>query len=533
MRNRYFLIIAIFSFNIIQNSFGQDPVLHLLLEPGSKSSIKPLINKEDAVYVTDLQQPEYSKGISGMALNLSEQAAMRSPVIIEDVSVDMYDQSTSFSFQIWVKTMPGALMGTPVAGNIISEEPAKSGWLINTQENGAWALTLKDGENRIEYIPMPGRQRINDGNWHLLSFSLNHEKQEAWVYFDGRNVAIINIPGIRNLDSDSRFVIGGTDEKWEYGSYGQWNAFNGYIDEVKIWNRVISPIEVSSAYSQFAENEVSVDWQSPSQIKIMAWNIWHGGHRYGQAVGLKRVIETIRSSNADIIGLIETYGSGEEIADSLGYYYYLISSNLSILSRYPILETIQAFRPFNFGGARILLGPEKELVFLNTWLHYLPDYSNSIQEGKTVKQLINAESETRHNEIKQIISEIEPLLDAIDDVPIIMSGDFNSGSHLDWTYRTKEIHYGYEIDWPVSVEMADVGFVDSYRELHIDPLKDPGFTWTPRAATSSDKYGLRDRIDYIYYQGRQLTLVESKIVDDHPVMFPSDHAAVVSVFELK
>jgi len=533
MQNRYLLLIFIFGFNIVQDCFAQDPVLHLPLEPTSKSSIKPLIKKDDAVYITDLQHPEYAEGISGMALDLSESAAMRSPVIIEDASIAMYDRSTSFSFQVWVKTIPGAIMGTPVAGNISSEEPDKSGWLINTQVNGAWALTLNDGENRYEYMPMPGRQMINDGKWHLLSLSLDQQKKEAWLFFDGRNVAIINISGIKDLKSDSRLVIGGTDDNWEYGSYGQWHAFNGYIDEVKIWNRIISPAEVSSSYTQFVEEVMSDQLQPPSQIKIMAWNIWHGGHRYGQAVGLKRVIETIKSSNADIIGLIETYGSGEEIADSLGYYYYLISSNLSILSRYPIIETIQAFKPFNFGGARILLGPEKELVFLNTWLHYLPDYSNSIKEGKTVKQLINEESETRHSEIIEILSEIVPLINAVDDVPIIMSGDFNSGSHLDWTNRTKEIHSGYEIRWPVSVEMVEAGFVDSFRELHIDPLKDPGFTWTPRAATSSDKYGLRDRIDYIYYQGEQLNLLASKILDDHPIMFPSDHAAVLSVFEIK
>lgn len=533
MRDILPIIIAILSFTLIQNSLAQDPVLHLPMEPGSKNDIKPLIKKENAVYITDLQHPEYAEGILGMALDLSENAAMRSPVLIENALTANYDHSTSFSFQIWVRTLPGAIMGTPIAGNITTEEPDQAGWQINTQSNGAWTLKLNDGENKYEYVPMPGRQRINDGKWHLLSFTLDHAKHEAWLFFDGKNVAIINIPNIKHLKSDSRLVIGGTDEKWEYGSYGQWNAFNGYLDEVKIWKRIISPLEVSSEYAKYVENSISGNPPTPTQIKILAWNIWHGGHRYGHAVGLERVIEIIRSADADIIGLIETYGSGEEIADSLGYYYYLISSNLSILSRYPIIETIQAFRPFNFGGAKILLGSGKELVFLNTWLHYLPDYSNSLMEGKSVKQIIDAEAETRHGEIIEILNEIKLILNNAGDVPVIMSGDFNSGSHLDWTKRTKDIHYGYEIEWPVSKEMADAGFIDSFRELHIDPLKDPGFTWTPRAATSSDKYGLRDRIDYIYYQSFKLSLVSSKVVDHHPVMFPSDHAAVVSVFEIK
>ena len=77
--------------------------------------------------------------------------------------------------------------------------------------------------------------------------------------------------------------------------------------------------------------------------------------------------------------------------------------------------------------------------------------------------------------------------------------------------------------------MNEAGCKDSFRELHMNPLLDPGLTWTPRAATSSTEYGLRDRIDYIYYRGN-LKPIESKVIDYHPIMFPSDHAAVISVF---
>ena len=265
----------------------------------------------------------------------------------------------------------------------------------------------------------------------------------------------------------------------------------------------------------------------------MAWNIWHGGRRYGEYVGVNRVIETIKEAKPDIVGLIETYGSGEIIADSLGYHFYLISSNLSIMSRFPIKETIKAFRPFNFGGATIDLGDGKDLHFLNTWLHYLPDYGgNIIKKEMSSEELIQDEKETRHSEIKQILKEIAPIVRNSEKTPVIMLGDFNSGSHLDWGNDTRKIHYDYSIKWPVSLEMERKEFIDSYRELHINPLLDPGLTWTPRAATSSTKYGLRDRIDYIFYKGN-LKSIESKIIDYHPIMFPSDHAAVLTVFEIE
>lgn len=36
-----------------------------------------------------------------------------------------------------------------------------------------------------------------------------------------------------------------------------------------------------------------------------------------------------------------------------------------------------------------------------------------------------------------------------------------------------------------------------------------------------------------YYKGKTLQPLTSKVVDYHPVAFPSDHAAVVTVFKVK
>ncbi|MCT4644285.1 MAG: endonuclease/exonuclease/phosphatase family protein, partial [Carboxylicivirga sp.] len=352
--------------------------------------------------------------------------------------------------------------------------------------------------------------------------------EEVWFYFDGENVAIYNVAGLGNLNNKNRTVIGGSDEYWEYGSFGQWTAFNGYIDEVQIKNAIVDSKMIKENYGRFKSIKNAPVLSSP--LRVMVWNIWHGGRRYGKHVGVQRVIETIKQAQPDIVGLIETYGSGEIIADSLGYHFYLISSNLSIMSKFPITETIKVFHPFNSGGAIIDLGNNKQIALVDTWLHYLPDYGKNIVEGKmTAKELIKAEDETRHSEIKAMVKQLDSHIKNTNQIPLIMFGDFNVGSHLDWTNATKVIHHDYAIEWPVSKTMEKAGFKDSFREMNIDPLLDPGYTWTPRAATSSTKYGLRDRIDYIYYKGHT-TPIESKVIDYHPIMFPSDHAGVLSVF---
>lgn len=509
---------------------AQDPIFYTSFEPSSSNQIRTPVSSEDAVYSVELLEPHFAAGIKGMSLDLSEDAILRSPLKLKNWPVSSYENNSSFSIQVWVKTKPDAAMGTPIAGNMSSEVTGKAGWQIGTRENGAWSLYLSDGKTSYKYKPT-AKQRINDGHWHQIVVSLDAEKDEAWMYLDGRNVAIYNIEGLKHVKSEFETVIGGADDKWEYGSAGQWYAFNGYIDEVKIWERKLSYEEVRKMYGEFSVIP-DAEVLEGNQLKVLAWNIWHGGHRYGNAVGLQRVIDIIKESNADIVGLIETYGSGEIIADSLGYHFYLISSNLSIMSKFPIKETIKAFRSFNFGGAKLDLGNGKELVFLDTWLHYLPSVYKSIDAKKSASEIIVDEGKTRHDEISQILKEIKSILANRDQTPIVMSGDFNSGSHLDWIEKARDIHYGYAIEWPVSKEMVNVGFIDSFRELHINPLLDPGLTWTPRASTSSNKYGLRDRIDYIYYLGKNIKAIESKVVDYHPIMFPSDHAGVSTVFKI-
>lgn len=499
-------------------------------QPGNKSEVMP----DEATYSVDLMRQQYAPGVKDYALDLTANAQYRRPWILDSLQAKQIQTQASFSVEVWVKTLADAAMGTPIAGNKKHNEPATAGWQLYSQENGAWALTLSDGKAQYAYRPT-SRQQINDGQWHQLVFSIERPKNEVRMYRDGKAVAIYNLGELGDLASPLQTVIGGSDEYMEWGSAGQWKAFNGMLDEVKIWNRPLSAQEIQAAWHQHRPNPIPQEPALlPSQLRVMVWNIWHGGRRYGEQVGLGRTIEVLQESQADVICLIETYGSGEKIADALGYQLYLISSNLSILSRFPITETIEVFRPFNAGGLLLELAPGQEVRVINTWLHYLPDYLKAVNEQQqTEAELIAAEGETRHAEVQAILTEIMPQIQKQATIGTLMVGDFNSGSHLDWIADTRNIHRQYEVEWPVSKEMEAAGFRDSYRELHINPAMDPGYTWTPRAATSSDKYGIRDRIDYIYYQGDRLHPIFSQVVDFHPIMWPSDHAAVFTIFQLK
>jgi exonuclease III len=271
-------------------------------------------------------------------------------------------------------------------------------------------------------------------------------------------------------------------------------------------------------------------------IQVMTWNIWHGGLHGTKADGFKKdtantvnVYKVLQQEKADVLLMQETYCCGMEIAQQAGYPYSIrASSNLSIHSKYPIIDSLEVFKPFNAHAAVIDVDGQP-LLFVNIWLHYLPDSFEGIKKLMP-DSLIANEGPTRLKEITAIMKALDSLEKKLK-MPVVMGGDFNSPSHLDWVESTQEFHYGKVVQWPVSKLMLEHGYTDSFREAHPDPTQTLEGTWgylSPRDIIS-------DRIDFVYYKGQNLKTLSSKIVMEDPEggFFNSDHRAVLTRFELK
>lgn len=289
---------------------------------------------------------------------------------------------------------------------------------------------------------------------------------------------------------------------------------------------------------------------SQKELKVMVWNILRGGHDdYLPADGRPDIIQIIKDSKADVILMIETYGSAPMISEAIGYKYELISSNLCIYSRYPITKRIEypeQISTFNFGGVEIDVDGQK-LALFDTWLHYLPD-ARLVPTEKTEEEILNWEKEgTRDEEITKILKAINSYVTNTDSIPVIMGGDFNTHSHLDWTESTKNIynHGGAVVNWNVSRAMTDIGFKDTFREIYPNPVKEIGTTWLSDVRENKEDtltFNRSDRIDYLYSKG--ITIKDSEfgvapIAEEFTYKgrkydhFPSDHGFVVTTFELK
>uniref|UniRef100_A0A915PJG9 Endonuclease/exonuclease/phosphatase domain-containing protein n=1 Tax=Setaria digitata TaxID=48799 RepID=A0A915PJG9_9BILA len=133
--------------------------------------------------------------------------------------------------------------------------------------------------------------------------------------------------------------------------------------------------------------------------------------------------------------------------------------------------------------------------------------------------------------------------------PLIVCGDFNSPSHLDWTNETSFLHGDWHFQWPATKMLQDEAKMkDSYREVHPEVLKNLGITWSTVEKMTSSGWSWtipepQDRIDYIFYRSPLLSPVQSFTYQGHATVYPkpfhwkndypSDHFAVITIFILK
>lgn len=258
----------------------------------------------------------------------------------------------------------------------------------------------------------------------------------------------------------------------------------------------------------------------------MTWNIWHGGREDGTEAGPAKTAEILRESGADLIALQETYGSGEILAEALGYHFHPRGTNVSILSRFPVLEDLSVHEEFQCVGALVELPSKKKVAFYSVWLPYSAEIWAVGTRDTSDPALMEAACEASAESLAVMWPAIEARLkDKHPGIPVFVAGDFNSMSHLDYGEVGRD-QYGMTIDWPTSHILTDAGFLDSYREVHHKIDRTADATWTPRFPLQS-----KDRIDFIYHRSQSAWVTSgSDVLREYSRGFPSDHAALVSTF---
>ena len=263
----------------------------------------------------------------------------------------------------------------------------------------------------------------------------------------------------------------------------------------------------------------------------MIFNIW----RSGVQLSLHQVVAAIRAADPDVVALQEPEGNSRRIADMLGWDY--VDERVHLISRYPLYMGTQDDVHFSY------VEVQRSKVVAISNLHLPSDAYGPelVRDGGKLEDVLQGEADNRMYMLEPYAAALPKI--AAQGIPLIVGGDFNSPSHLDWTaamVKARPDAVKYPVEWPESKLMADSGFVDSYRTVHADPVAKPGLTWTPGYPHPFVRpQETHDRIDYIYSIGAKA--VASDVVGEvgGPDVaigvdpWPADHRALVTTFEVE
>ena len=281
--------------------------------------------------------------------------------------------------------------------------------------------------------------------------------------------------------------------------------------------------------------------QKNNEFTVLQWNIWQEGTMVPG--GYNAIVNEIVRLKPDFVTFSEVRNYRntrfcDRITQSLRErgetYYSFYSYDTGLLSRYPITDSLTIFPENGDHGSIYKLVSQihgRKIAVYTAHLDYLSDAYYNVRgyDGSTWKEIPIPQTVGEVLEVNDASQRDDAIRDFIkaarqdinEGTIVILGGDFNEPSHLDWTRETKDLydHNGLIVPWTVPLLLDNAGFVDTYRTLYPNVLTHPGFTfpadnpliptkkltWAPR----SDE---RDRIDYIFYYPNPAIRLKSAII---------------------
>jgi len=292
-------------------------------------------------------------------------------------------------------------------------------------------------------------------------------------------------------------------------------------------------------------------------LRVLVWNAWRGGNEVEE--GPEKVLQVIRDVDPDLVLMQESYDIdgerptlGRWVAAELGWEAYQDKSpHLCVLSP-RALDATFFHHAWHGVGVRVRDEQGRGLVAWSIWIDYRAFLPYQLRDTPEMEdaELLKSESErsSRLSQARALLAEVERVAREDPDLPLLVGGDFNCPSHLDWTEDAARVFRNRRaLQLPVSLAMVEAGFADTFRVVHPNPIHRPGITWTPLfRGTGAPKAATFERIDRLYLRQPQpptaWTLAPSdawtlpRVWEDDAIptaerTFPSDHGALVVELE--
>lgn len=285
----------------------------------------------------------------------------------------------------------------------------------------------------------------------------------------------------------------------------------------------------------------SIYGKGDKEFTVLQWNIWQEGTVVEG--GYEAIVNEIVRLKPDFVTFSEVRNYNQtrfcdRIVQSLSQkgetYYSFYSNDSGLLSKYPITDSTTVFPLKDDHGSIYRLVSSiygREIAVYTAHLDYLSDAYYNVRgyDGSTWKEIPIPETvqevlavndaSLRDDAIRNFVAAAKK--DIAAGRIVVLGGDFNEPSHLDWIRETKDLydHHGLIIPWTVPLILDNNGFIDTYREIYPDVLAYPGFTFPAdnplipvNKLTWAPKADERDRIDYIFYYPAERLSVKDAVI---------------------
>lgn len=162
----------------------------------------------------------------------------------------------NFSVSLWIRLPKGYLLGDlPFLANSSGSYTNPGLTLAPSYQKGGWSWGIGS-------VGTYGADAsINDGNWHHLLYSFDRSSV-AVTYLDGTQVDSRPDLGGGSVDTGTSFSIG-QDTTGTYQETG-----SADIDDLGIWSRALTPLEVQTIYKVGANHNTSFDTYGPVSLQV-------------------------------------------------------------------------------------------------------------------------------------------------------------------------------------------------------------------------------------------------------------------------
>ena len=304
----------------------------------------------------------------------------------------------------------------------------------------------------------------------------------------------------------------------------------------------VTALVMTACLSQ-SKDKADSDEGLPESFQVLTFNLWHGGDAGKRP--LSDTLRVLQRVDPDAVCFQEVQGlaadqpdNAARMARELGWNYVALSGRRGIATRHTVIERAKDSIVIGLSSGRTVRVACVHLPSAPYQPYQLARIS--YQGGRfltTAEEAVEAARAARGEQVSSLLIGLESALD--NEEPLIVGGDFNEPSHMDWTpAAVARGWYPIAVAWPTSSTLAEAGLVDTWRALHPNPLEWPGLTWTP-TTKPDDPNDRHDRIDWLLHAGSGVRPVRIRVVGESSLTsevvcdpWPSDHRAVAATYLL-